>query len=177
MCVRSHWLTLRNETVVAKGKGALTTYWLESKSDSNSDNKSKRDVNGDKSSRASEGSDRFDSNIEERTNRLVDWTADALYGILKEIVGNREVILLRDDCANTKEIYTSTSPKPFYEVQEIVVLPQTKKLEYRQGACKGKVSSDVLYQLRKYVSDIACLYKKNAFHNFEHVSDRILNEK
>jgi hypothetical protein len=165
--MRSHWLTLRNETIVAKGKGALTTYWLESKSDSN----------GDKSSRASEGSDRFDSNIEERTDRLVDWTADALYGILKEIVGNREVIVLRDDYANTKEMNTATSPKPFYEVKEIVVLPRTNKLEYRQGACKGKVSSEVLYQLRKYVSDIACLYKKNAFHNFEHVSDRILNEK
>ena len=170
---------MRDEKVVAKGKGELVTYWLEVKSDSS----------GEKSTRGSDtGSERFCTNIDlddkivlllEKKNRLIDWNTDILRQLLQKIIANRSVTSTvlkskhKDDgaYADGVDLVTSTYSKPFDEVKEIIALPQEKKIIYEQDDSMIIVSRDVLNQLSAYVSCIASLYKNNEFHNFEHVSE------
>ena len=154
-------MTLRDDKVVAKGKGELVTYWLVLKSNSYGDSKS---------SRGSEtGSDRHDVLMDEKTDRLVDWNTDVLHRFLKEIILYRAGFISQrtHNVEQSDELLTS---KPFYEVKEIVSLPQTRKLEHRKGESKFVISREVVDQLRKYVSCIASLYNDNDFHNFEHAT-------
>jgi hypothetical protein len=171
----SHWLTLRDERVVAKGKGELVTYWLEVKSESS----------GEKSSRHSEtGSERFgkeliDKNktaavlLSEKTNRLIDWNTDVLYRLLQQIIfrrGGASSKSKQKTDGNSDELLALTCTNPFEEVKEIISLPQMKESNLPYDESMVKISIEVFDQLRNYVSCIANMYNKNEFHNFEHVS-------
>lgn len=165
---------MRDDKVVAKGKGELTTYWLDVKSDSS----------GGKSSRHSEtGSERACPNIDfdlidkdktaavlltEKKNRLIDWNVDVLCRLLQQIIASHSGTLLQSK-RNATEAFELSCTNPFDEVKEIIPLAQVRKTKHLNDESGVKIASEVLDQLRKYVSYIASMYNDNEFHNFEHV--------
>ena len=178
----SHWLTLRDEKVVAKGKGELVTYWLEVKSE----------IGGEKSAQTSETDSEpinpygfVDTTHEsvikaEKLDRLIDWNADILCQLLQKIISNRARTISsskkKEKCDGTDsvELFTTSATKPFDEIKEIISLPQAKNNNSDAAMTTITVSVEVTNQLREYVSCIAKLYKDNEFHSFEHVSEKII---
>jgi hypothetical protein len=175
----SHWTTLRDEKVVAKGKGELVTYWLEVKPESY----------GKKSAQTSDTSSVQNSpdvaNAREQVNalkakksdRLVDWNSEVMCQLLQKVIANRvgtaSLLKMKDnnDMANSLEKYTNSTTKPLDEVKECISFPHTKKMKSSHDKTVVAVSSEVANQLREYVSCIAEMYNNSEFHNFEHVRD------
>ena len=124
---KGHWTTPRNETVVAKGKGAMSTHWLDIKTV----RVTASDYSGS-SERPSDLSD-FDSfcpeGDESRRARLVDWNTDILSGLLHQIIARREAESSRRRSPVSKVLKKGTVVKGedyhtvFDEVKEIVFLP------------------------------------------------------
>ena len=166
--------------MIAKGKGELVTYWLDVNSASS----------GAKSSRPSEADnvrvctnidfDLIDNNktmallLSEKTNRLIDWNVDVLRRMLQHIIARRPHTFVpwkQKGAENIKDLLAVTCTNPFEEVKEVIPLTQMKKLKPLHDESVVKISSNVLDQLRNYVSCIAAMYNNNEFHNFEHVSN------
>jgi len=61
---------------------------------------------------------------------------------------------------------------PLKEVQEIILLPEynSEAIGYQKTPESVELGQNVVNQVRQYVSDIAGMYRKNSFHNFEHAS-------
>lgn len=131
--------------------------------------------------------------LAEKTSRLIDWNTDILKRLLKQIIASRTGTVLEpkqksvlrargnshsmhsgddnsSDAADEEWILAPTFKKPFEEVKEIIELPQINKMQSSMNDNTVTISTEVGDQLRNYVSRIAEMYKRNAFHNFEHVS-------
>lgn len=171
---------MRDEKIVAKGKGELTTYWLEVKSTTSGTKSSCSSGSCDDTSKHS-ATDKEDNchiphvqrsrkskqSRSDKIDRLIDWNTDNLLRSLQQVLNNRQGSIASDDTTNH---HMSFSAKPFEEVKEIISLPQVKKHKIVSDESLVLVSKEVSRQLRDYVSNIASMYNDNFFHNFEHVS-------
>jgi len=168
------WLSQRKDIVVAKGKGALQTFWLNIDG-SRDDNKSESGASDETHSieTTSEGRQTKTRMLEEKTRRLIDWNVDVLKRLLKEIVAWRQ--------ASRKGIKTEFVPEEesdargqtvIDEVSEIISLPQLNGAgaTFKQNVDAVCLSEAAETQLDAFVSSIAALYRENPFHNFEHAS-------
>jgi hypothetical protein len=128
--------------------------------------------------------------LSEKTSRLVDWNTDILKRLLKQIVAfrigtvsesSKKVVREKShpmhssddnssDAAADELLSIPTFSKPFEEVKELIELPHIKKMQSNMNDNTVTLSTEICDQLRNYVSRIAEMYKRNAFHNFEHVS-------
>ena len=171
---KGYWLTLRKDIIVAKGKGALQTFWLDVDG-SRDDNKSESGASDHTQSieTTSEGQHIGTRMTEEKTRRLIDWNVDVLKRLLKEIVAWREASGkdAKSKYAPGEESY-GMGQTVIDEVSEIISLP---KLSSATATFKQSVNSVCLgeaaeTQLDALVSAIAALYRENPFHNFEHAS-------
>ena len=182
MYVFSHWLTLRDEKVVAKGKGELVTHWLEVKSGSSGEKSVHTSDTGSEQNSVYTAVERRNAiaSKTEKMDRLIDWNTDVLCRLLQKIIANRDGTVPQSknyDSNNDAELSTSSNIKPFDEVKEIIALPQANKLKHLQEESTIVISSEVNDLLRKYVSSIANLYNNNnEFHNFEHVSRNMIHK-
>ena len=177
----SHWLRLREERIVAKGKGELITFWLEVKSSTTGSKSSYSSGNcNDISKNSSSGNDLVSPTSGERSkksqklliekiDRLVDWNTDNLVRLLQQIVDFRQYSGTEDESC----IDLSFEANPFDEVKEIIALPQVKNCKSASIESLPPISAIVSGQLRDYVCSIAHMYNENFFHNFEHVSTRV----
>ena len=171
---KGHWTTPRNETVVAKGKGVMSTYWL--------DVKNIRVATSDHSSSSDQQTD-FDAlgpeADESKRARLVDWNTDVLSGLLRQIIARREAKNSKrrfptfkhqseEHVSDGSEIHETV----FDEVKEIVVLPvYDPSIQALQKDSESvTLAKKVQDQLRNFVQVISQMYHDNAFHNFEHAS-------
>jgi Adenylate and Guanylate cyclase catalytic domain len=177
---RERWLEPRQETVHAKGKGQMQTYWVESVT-------STGEAHGhlsvaDHQVRSQGASDvvlhmTLDELTAEKTQRLIDWNVEVLLRLLKQIVAKRVA----------KQSHGSLQPldeKKFLldqkeagktvidEVREIVNLPgyRSKSVIDEEDGESVVIPENVVKQLRDYITNIAALYNANPFHNFEHAS-------
>ena len=175
----SHWLRLRDEKIVAKGKGEMVTYWLDVKSNSHGSKSSCSSRSGADSNHEVAEADGNCSRHElreaynqksktigaEKIDRLVDWNTDNLLRLLQQIVDSRQ----SSTDAPSSCIDISFKANPFDEVKEIIALPQEKRSKHVTADALIPVSTEVSGQLRDYISKIAQMYNGNYFHNFEHV--------
>ena len=188
----SHWIRPRDEKVVAKGKGEMSTFWLEMKSStrgttssrsSGSGHESKNSVTESNSDREHTGNrqslrKKSKNLLVDKIDRLVDWNTDTLLRLLQQILNCRQGSSGEDntDINGGHDEYTDVSftvrAKPFDEVKEIISLPQVRKSKIISEKLVSHISDEVSHQLRDYVSKIANMYNNNHFHNFEHVSLR-----
>jgi class 3 adenylate cyclase len=184
---KQNWLKKRDETVVAKGKGEMQTYWLlteeELASGASTDEATGKGAaplpivramqprigaNGKKDVLDPE------SSLPPRIKRLVDWNVDVLKRLLKQVVAKRNV--------SSKECYDPNHPMMMKnevnigcdtyvldEVTEIIRLPGYTQFS-AQDSNKIELPKKVEEQLRLYVSSIAMMHRDNPFHNFEHAS-------
>ena len=94
-----HWLRLREEKIIAKGKGELVTYWLMLKSSTSGSKSSCSSESGNDTSRNSatesenicqipklERSRKPPKKSIDKVDRLIDWNADTLNQLLQQIL-------------------------------------------------------------------------------------------
>jgi class 3 adenylate cyclase len=167
---KGHWVQPREEVVYAKGKGEMMTYWLTIEDNQKCSRRSN----------SSRGSERTDSTgdqfvgmkclgLDEKTQRLANWNAEVLLRFLKLIVAKRGNT---DDINTTEDTWdgvVDTNVAVVDEVAEIIMLP-TFSMTPKADKEAVLVSEEVQLQLCEYVTEIANMYQKNAFHNFEHAS-------
>ena len=167
---KGHWVQPRDEIVYAKGKGDMKTYWLVM----DDDQKSSRRSNSSRNSEMTDSSvDQFVGmnclGLDEKTQRLANWNAEVLLRFLKLIVNkrskNNDIDLKKDAWDGVVEANVAVVD----EVAEIITLPTFSKVA---GADNVSVTlpEEIELQLCEYVTEIAKMYQKNPFHNFEHAS-------
>jgi hypothetical protein len=190
---KAHWLEERQDVVVAKGKGALKTFWLKinkGNTYATSVTDSGPSSGGSVSAAEMEAEDASgnvsDMNVKEifvapqspseKYARLIDWNTEILFRILKQVVARR-------DASNNMptpeakllqlERETLRSSRIVLEEQvDVIMLPKYEpEVTARQADPEKVAISDQVHDLlREYMVDVASSYRENPFHNFEHVS-------
>jgi class 3 adenylate cyclase len=142
---KSHWVTPREEKVMAKGKGELQTYWLSMHSSPGT-----ASVSSGSSADVSETTDSDDGSVDDdgpskafigiqagdlssKDRRLVDWNVTVFSHSLKAVIKQRNSVQSGKSFSNT-------------------------------------IDPEAVSQLKSYVTGIAAMYRDNPFHNFEHAS-------
>ena len=183
---KGNWLAKREDTVVAKGKGELTCYWLLLPTENKSEIPSSQDASSEDedASYISEESN-FEVVEEEevagekqkaasaKTSRLINWNKELLSKLLKRIVARRQALAGEEHKSGLAEdIDRDDGMTILDEVQEIVALPAfdpsvTKKEVHPDTIDLGE---EVEKQLGSFVATIASMYRENPFHCFDHAS-------
>ena len=173
----------RSSIVTAKGKGALVTFWLEIKSQSSaSDGASSRSgssLSNDNDARelrqvhpslkTKEKEKRASGRFNDTAQRLVDWNADVLGRLLKQIIARRAVSTPPLCPAPSTQFYANKSilqkedETVINEVAEIIELPEFDASDLRDRVDPDTIELDpvVHKQLNEFVSDIAGSYRNN----------------
>ena len=192
---KSHWLTEREDKVVAKGKGELATYWLELRGDTAKSSHS--GSSGDSSSHDDEAlsipqpvsRQSFIANpdgqseqtvLSEKYKRLIGWNTEILLNVLREVVAKRNALQsMPSSSAKLSALELDSKNRTttvLEEVQEVITLPQfdaknaAKLQDQKKIMAQTKLEDKVSEQLHEYLETIAALYRLNPFHNFEHAS-------
>jgi class 3 adenylate cyclase len=183
---KSNWLRRRNETVMAKGKGEMQTFWLVTNEelDANETGDTTKSaplpiVNAMQPRLGSTAINILDpeSTLPPRIKRLVDWNVDVLKRLLKQIVAKRNAssnqqFELNGQTMMMLEVDIGSDTYVLDEVKEIITLPQfdARSHKLQENPNKIELPKAVEDQLRLYVSSIAAMHRDNPFHNFEHAS-------
>ncbi len=189
-CGKGSWLSARKDLVNAKGKGMLQTYWLDPKrgrasstisstSDLEIEHPMGSDLGQSTCSFASLGMET--EATMNKHERLIDWNVALFEELLQAIVKRREQIKARGgqvDRNVTESIYANdVSIRD--EAVKTICMPQYESLgvlpSQNQRVSVG-LNTEVVAQLRSYVSSIAHLYNsQHAFHGFEHASHVVMS--
>lgn len=186
----SDWVQDRPEKVIIAGKGAMETYFLETKQESR--------VRADKApggkisrmptysstdddSLASVVSDTEAANELEdlrgmsKFDRLIDWNVEMLSDLLKQIIAARDPTFIRPDLS-TSEKKIGSHGTVLAECKDIIALPKIgyKELRVRQDPESIELPHEVVDQLRHFISIVCDNYFDNPFHNFEVSQRRLL---
>jgi len=184
---KGHWVRPREDIVMAKGKGAMQTYWLDLKVEG-----PRSSTSGNNSERGSESEGVKTARIYAKTilgghsdkacmmkeARLVKWNVEILTKILRMISVRRvDTISESDILSDTKMRKLEVSvldgkSAVLDEVQEIITLPDYKSYQSKTLAEGVDIELDdcVKTQLSDYMQTLAKMYRDNPFHNFEHAS-------
>jgi hypothetical protein len=184
---KHHWLIKREDKVAAKGKGSLQTYWLDitatcgsvvgstcnQEEDNPGASQDEESLDGNSLFEQAEKSQRLSN----RHVRLIDWNAECLLRLLKQIVVRREANRSIRGPSKTHAIRSryTTRGMVLDEVTECIELPEFHPELERSPAMTSagafQLNQEVEQQLRDYITAVCCLYKSsNHFHNFEHAS-------
>jgi hypothetical protein len=162
---KGSWLKPREDSVFAKGKGEMQTYWVDF-------TRSASFVGDLRPGFFSKKNTKFVDRPNVKQERLIDWNTEVLKGLLKNVVA------MRDPRPTNKKQRASRLHKSLKvdrgpdstvldEVCEIIKLPGNTA-QYKQNPEEVELSAEVVSQLRDYVKSIAEMYRDNPFHNFEH---------
>ncbi|KAL3917415.1 MAG: hypothetical protein SGILL_004724 [Bacillariaceae sp.] len=174
---KGNWLSAREDLVNAKGKGQLQTYWLNiDKAKPSSVVSSLADLETE----STVGSSTEVEGAEEKIERLVDWNVALFEELLEEIVSHRQQTPTSNTNSNTCLDQDLQAVSIRKEAARTICMPhyESASLAKKTSGTDSKVplDSDVLDQLRKYITTIADLYTQtNAFHGFEHASHVIMS--
>jgi hypothetical protein len=165
-----HWLTPREEMVEAKGKGMMSTFWVEPKNVAASVTAGSTAT---RSNSIASGTDAMDSSrISSQTERLLNWNIDVLERLLKKIVSRRSAIG-RDRSTGIINWNRPHESMVLNEVKEVIKLPEynSKYTDTHEDPDSIILDNRIRLQLREYVTAIAATYSDaNPFHNFPHAS-------
>lgn len=174
---KGHWLELRKDTVNAKGKGTMQTYWVNIKDQA----AAPQDVKFESTALGLDT--KLDSpgilSDDRKKNRLINWNVETLARLLKQIVARRHAAsgegFRLSQSLHAASIETSNCPLD--EVKEVIVLPEFDFRAASKQVSPDKICLDnrVMEQLRSYVTTISHLYYHNPFHNFEHASHVVMS--
>ena len=162
---KHHWVTERKDTVEAKGKGVMKTFWVLPKA--------KTQEGG--SDRASEMSESESGDLSEddegqnKQERMVDWATQILLSHVRSTKANGDC--KTDRLASTAPTFHRDMNKTnLDEVVEIIELPQFDPNNRTQTAEEEgtPVPTEIVDKLKTYVEIIANMYRDNPFHCFEH---------
>lgn len=156
---KEHWLEPRADSVHAKGKGILTTYWIRSETEEFS---------------ASRSTDLVPQIVDNRT-RNIDWAVAMLLQLIRQVVAGRSIrVQTRTKCQRQPKTDETQSLSyqeriPMEELQEIIKLPPFSIVETKNKQNPDDIVNEkVIGQLHQFVTGIADMYQSNPFHCFEH---------
>ena len=164
---KDKWVTQREDKIQAKGKGELTTYWVDPTASS-------QDSVADSSASPEKSSNTGDDGIilDNKALRLIDWNVEMLARFLRKVVDRRACT--PDLASGPKGSFPKKSDgtRVIEEFIEVLPLIEYNKAEKVEGLrSEHELSASVMKQLREYVTSVCTMYNaKNAFHNFEHAS-------
>lgn len=166
--LKSHWIKPRRDLVFVKGKGEMQTYWLVVPGVTNEIDGSSALIGSDESKLEMSSSERTPETLisdldtsnrrrkilSEKASRLVNWNADVLVRLLRDIVARRKAAKVVADSdtllsrweskiLNRKEIVLT-------EVKEIIKMPEYTKFHQNQDQ-NLQVSAEVVRQLQKFL--------------------------
>jgi Adenylate and Guanylate cyclase catalytic domain len=189
---KAHWLVPREEKVVAKGKGELTTFWLELKIQSSgsatsksteSSEKSMKNVDVDekclaiKKNLARETAPESQLTLSPKAQRLVRWNVEIICRLLKQVVSRRMVVEKNKQArAPSMEFQIESNREEgttvIDEVKEIIELPEfdPKTTKNQHDPASIQLDPKVEAQLYDYCALIASLYRNVPFHNVSDTS-------
>lgn len=178
---KGHWVELRDETVFAKGKGEVQTYWLMTGTSSSSVSLSASTdcdsscasgemdeayhrSSGDARSGALNSADLVLRDVvgktkpNKATNRLVEWNTGALLALLKKVVVGRK--FQEQHPAKSSVVKEGTSRSFLDEIEMVIPLPQYDE----EAVSKIRMESvelprSVERELRAYIAAIASGYR------------------
>ena len=112
-----------------------------------------------------------------QNQRLIDWHVEMISRLLRQIVAHRSKKYRRektltDFSISSRHSMTSHNTTPLSEVKEIIEMPKfdVRRASHLVDPESIELSSEVMSQLRDYVSTLSCMYRNNPFHNFAHAS-------
>jgi Adenylate and Guanylate cyclase catalytic domain len=159
---KSHWFKPREHLIEAKGKGVMQTYWasLSSGGSESSKNKSTKTSVLSADDHHAESLENVMNLMTDKMIRLIDWNADILLRLLRQIVGQRPA--QPESCSIDPFEGLMSQMKgriALDEVVEIIALPDfnVKSLKQHQPQEEVLLSEDVIDQLHKYVTGIAAM--------------------
>ena len=162
---KSHWCIPREDTVSAKGKGELSTFFLHMETAGRT--KAKSYKNG-KPPELSEFE--VENEAIKKRNRMVDWTSEILSTLLSEIVARRQAVGSGSDPKQKIEKAENSLSRNggnqtvIDEVQEIIILPEYNATAASRDLVMDDIvllSKDVRDELHDYVRCVAGLYRDN----------------
>jgi hypothetical protein len=108
-----------------------------------------------------------------RIERLIKWNVDVLVRLLKQIVSKRNAMgrpQNNEMSLTTAEGEIRQKFMVLDEVVDIIPLPGFDPQIYKRQEDPNSIElpSEVVEQMRLYVTMIAVMYRENSFHNFEH---------
>jgi hypothetical protein len=180
---KSHWVIPREDQVVAKGKGVLSTFWLEG----TAPDLYRRSISSVSDATSSTGSETTSDaqrpsqtvpEIDDKNKALIDWNVSIIKNALLDVAAYRKarkVDATPPHVMKQLEKRFMTEKSSLSEIKEIVSLP---KFDEDVAASQAKKSSQdlsdgVTRQLREFVFTLSTMYKDNPFHNF--VSSILVN--
>mmetsp|Transcript_16110 Transcript_16110/g.37349 ORF Transcript_16110/g.37349 Transcript_16110/m.37349 type:complete len:1772 (+) Transcript_16110:29-5344(+) len=183
---KEHWITKRQDKVMAKGKGSLTTYFLLSVKKKTSSTNSASTSKIDEVVLVRAPSHTKGVKTVQKRNRVADWVVEMLGKLLKEMKAKRKNSGVRPDSKATIEALENRSigavssaglnnKTVIDEVSDCLKLPGIITHDKGKGSSNKPsipppLAKEVIDELQHYVYSVASLYKKNPFHNFEHAS-------
>jgi hypothetical protein len=176
---RDKWLTKRDRSVNAKGKGDLQTWWLSRVSRAETPRLSSLNLLNYLLD-SKRGGDWGQSTLDEygidldKQARLVRWNTEILGDLLSKLAIRRAELPYADsgDVAKLNAV-DSSSFSVLEEVADVIQLPDYRDGDGAYCGCtnkRTKLDRKVQDQLHHYVMRIADRYKDNSFHSFEHAS-------
>ncbi|CAB9514142.1 Receptor-type guanylate cyclase gcy [Seminavis robusta] len=187
-----NWLVPRSAQIEAKGKGLLTTYWVEQPEAVANKSPAVVQINTESGTDPSESSDLFLRSLhhraiavsDDKVERLIMWNTDTLLKLLKHVVARRMARQRHNGAldylkgsSNMPDSNLEKTNAPIEEVKEIIELPEfnTTVAKLQPDPETIKLHKNVAPQLRMVVSRIAAMYNQNSFHNFEHASHVVMS--
>lgn len=174
---KAHWVHPRAEMVIAKGKGALQTYWLQLKTEEAGESSHDEEYTRDTTGRLNGLRINVDAavpRISPKQSRLIDWNTDVLSKLLKDILSRREAAGVKPDPPfQIHQLEIKSLQRDHLvldEVAEIITLPTFDPLAAEKEVDVVTLDDKVVQQLHDFIQTISVLYRDNPFHNFEHVS-------
>jgi class 3 adenylate cyclase len=181
---KDKWVTLRENKVEAKGKGELTTYWLNL-----SDSVKRSESVGSSSGSVTDGSEVDEVALmadlaaqEAKRNRVAEWTVEVMASVLRTMARSRNARKVKKDPPSKLEqleqesLSHSTEATVIEEVAPYIILPDYKMNDKTMlDEDEVILEKNVREELRSYVQTIAGLYNDNPFHNFDHANHVVMS--
>lgn len=170
---KAHWISARDDIVNAKGKGEMKTYWLEFKHSVGSTRSGSTENSNDVHevpSTMPEEEKKLATELDARTLSLVNWNADVLARLLKQIIARRKVLGHKLSSVIPVADPALMEGTVINEVAEIIHLPEydAKAAGIEANPDDIELEPHVYDQILNLVTQFALSYNPNPFHNFEH---------
>jgi class 3 adenylate cyclase len=188
---KAHWFVAREDTIVAKGKGELKTFWLalgdggktksttdttHSSDDVSSPNHNSSMILDGLMVTSAESDQQVNTLMSNKTSRLIDWNVDVLSRLIKQIIAQRKASSSPTKDSTKKHFCPGdnrgAATTVLDEVTEILALPEfdAEAARRQQDPQNIELNANITTQLQQYVSNVSAMYQNNPFHNFEHAS-------
>ena len=175
---KEHWVKIRKDLVVIKGKGELQTYWAlpsrkssDTASSSGYSDSNSGDIDAIRLTKDPEMAKEFKA-IEraEKKKRLVDWNVEVIYSLIEQLAAKRqkEVKSLTPALEQAEKKLLKNRPGiVLEEMTEVLEVPAFDPTAV--NAITAKIDPRVKEELRDFVARISNMYDPAVpFHNFEH---------